>query len=127
MNLYQSGENGYTLLKEDAELKWNNGKGLLFVLMDNRTVSGGEWLLAALRTRGNVVFVGTNSAGMILGSSGQSIALPNSKIHLYFGTSLMLSYDERVFQEGRGFLPDIWVNGDALERVKALIDYYQVA
>jgi hypothetical protein len=39
----------------------------------------------------------------------------------------LLSYDERVFQEGRGFLPDIWVSGDALERVKALIGYYQVA
>ena len=127
MHLYQSGENGYIIQKDEAELKWNNGKGLLFVLMDSHTVSGGEWLLAALRTRGNVVFVGTNSAGMIIGSGGQNIALPNSKTHIGFGSSLLLSYDERVFKEGRGFLPDIWVSGDALERVKALINYYKIA
>ncbi|HWR19627.1 MAG TPA: S41 family peptidase [Clostridia bacterium] len=127
MNLYQRGMNGHILMKDDAKLRWNNPNGLLFVLMDSDTMSGGELLLAALRTRGNVVFVGTNSAGMILGSGGQNIALPNSKIHIGFGNSLLLSYDERVFQEGRGFLPDIWVSGDALERVKALISYYQEA
>ncbi len=127
MHLYQSGENGCILQKEDAKLSWNNAKGLLFVLMDNHIASGGEWLLAALRTRENVIFVGTNSAGMILGSGGQNIALPNSKIHFAFGNSLLLSYDERVFQEGRGFLPDIWVSGDALERVNALIAYYKLA
>ncbi len=126
MDLYQSGENGYIVQKDEAELKWNSGKGLLFVLMDSRTISGGEWLLAVLRTRGNVVFVGTNSAGMILGSLGQNIALPNSRIYISSGSSLLLSYDERVFQEGRGFLPDVWVNGDALERVQKLIEYYGV-
>lgn len=83
--------------------------------------------MAALRTRSSVIFIGTNSMGMMLGASGEQIALPNSNIHFSFGYSLLLSYDERVFQEGRGFLPDIWVSGDALERVNALIAYYKLA
>lgn len=127
MYFYQNGENSPVLLRDDAKLRWNNANGLLVVLMDSDTVSGGEWLLGALRTRKNVIFVGTNSAGMLLSGAEQQITLPNSKIHFAFGNALLLSYDERVFQEGRGFLPDIWVSGDALERVNALIDYYQVA
>lgn len=123
---YHYDANSCYLIKDDAKLTWNDGNGLLFVLMDSHTISGGEWLLAALRTRSNVVFVGENSAGMMLGASGQKIALPNSKIKFQFGTSLLLGYDERVFQEGRGFLPDLWVGGDALERVRALIGYYDL-
>lgn len=127
MNIYQNGVNDYYLHKDDAKLRWSNAKGLLFVLMDSETVSGGEWILAALRTQKNVIFVGSNSTGCMLGAAGQTIVLPNSKITLNYGSSLLLCYDERVFQEGRGFLPDIWVGGDALERVEALIAYYQLA
>jgi hypothetical protein len=127
MYSYQYGNNDYVLRKDDATLRWNHAKGLLFVLMDSETRSGGEWILAALRTQKNVIFVGSNSTGCMLGAAGQTIVLPNSKITLNYGSSLLLWYDERVFQEGRGFLPDIWVGGDALERVEALIAYYQLA
>lgn len=125
--LYQHGKNSCVLQRDNAKLRWNNAKKLLFVLMDSHTRSGGEWLLESLRTRGNTVFIGTNSEGMLLSGTGQYISLPNSKIHFSFGNSLLLSYDERVFEEGRGFLPDLWVSGDALERVQKLIEYYGLA
>ena len=42
---------------------------------------------------------------MLLSGVEEHIVLPNSKVRFFFGNSLLLSYDERVFQEGRGFLP----------------------
>ena len=135
MKGYRFGWNDYVLIKNSHGLRFweghgegdGDGEGLLFVLMDSRTISGGEWLLSALRTRENTVFVGTNSAGMLLGARGEDISLPNSNIRFSFGNLLLLTYDERVFEEGRGFLPDLWVSGDALERVQKLIEYYDLA
>jgi hypothetical protein len=124
MELYRHGWNWYERTKNDDGLRFFESDGLLFVLMDSHTISAGEWLLSALRTRENTVFIGMNSAGMLLGGTGEQLALPNSGIRFTFGFSLLLSYDERVFEEGRGFLPDIWVSGDALERVQKLIEYY---
>lgn len=127
MKGYRFGGNDYVRIKNSEGLRFCEGEGLLFVLVDSRTISGGEWLLSALRTRENTVFVGTNSAGMLLGARGEDISLPNSNIRFSFGNLLLLTYDERVFEEGRGFLPDLWVSGDALERVQKLIEYYGLA
>ncbi|MEN6470316.1 MAG: S41 family peptidase [Clostridiaceae bacterium] len=127
MEGYRRAWNDYERVKNRDGLRFCEAKGLLFVLIDSRTISAGEWLLSALRTRENTVFVGMNSAGMLLGATGEKLSLPNSNIQFAFGSLLLLTYDERVFQEGRGFLPDIWVNGDALERTKALIEHYGLA
>lgn len=127
MKGYRFGWNDYMRIKNSEGLHFCEGEGLLFVLMDSRTISAGEWMLSALRTRENTMFVGMNSAGMLLGSRGEDICLPNSNIRFSFGNSLLLTYDERVFEEGLGFLPDLWVSGDALERVQKLIEYYDLA
>ena len=124
MQLYRTGVNFYDISRENIPLKQLNAEGLLFVLMDDRDFSAGEVLLFALRNRQNTVFVGTNSSGGLLGGTGQQVVLPNSKIIVSYGNGLMFWYDKRVFEEGRGFLPDLWVNGDALERVQKLIEYY---
>ncbi|HMM32933.1 MAG TPA: S41 family peptidase, partial [Clostridia bacterium] len=126
MQLYHNGINSYDISRENVALKQLNAEGLLFVLMDGRDFSAGEVLLYALRNRENTIFVGTNSCGGLLGGTGQQVVLPNSKINVSYGSSLFFWYDERVFQEGRGFLPDLWVNGDALGRVNALIEYYDL-
>ncbi|HWR19628.1 MAG TPA: S41 family peptidase [Clostridia bacterium] len=126
MKLYQTGENSYDISRENIPLKQLEAEGILFVLMDDGNCSAGEVLLFALRNRKNTILVGTNSNGCLLGGTGQQVVLPNSKIIISYGNGLMFWYDERVFQEGRGFLPDIWVNGDALERVQKLIEYYGV-
>jgi len=127
MRLYHTGINFYNISRENIPLKQLEAEGLLFVLMDNLDFSGGEALLFALRNRQNTILVGTNSRGGLLGGTGQQVVLPNTKITVSYGSGLMFWYDERVFQEGRGFLPDIWVSGDALERVQKLITYYGIA
>jgi hypothetical protein len=126
MQLYRTGVNFYDISRENIPLKQLEAEGILFVLMDDGDCSAGEALLSALRNRQNTIFVGTNSNGCLLGGTGQQVVLPNSKIIISYGNGLMFWYDERVFQEGRGFLPDIWVNGDALERVQKLITYYGI-
>jgi hypothetical protein len=126
MQLYLTGINSYDISRENVPLKQLNAEGLLFVLMDERDFSAGEGLLFALRNRENTIFVGTNSSGSMRGGTGQQVVLPNSKINVSYGSNLFFWYDERVFQEGRGFLPDLWVNGDALERVQKLIEYYDL-
>jgi hypothetical protein len=126
MQLYRTGINSCDITRENVPLKQLNAEGLLFVLMDERDFSAGEVLLFALRNRENTIFVGTNSCGGLQGGTGQQVVLPNSQINVSYGRDLFFWYDERVFEEGRGFLPDLWVNGDALERVNALIKYYDL-
>jgi hypothetical protein len=127
MQLYRTGINSYDIFRENIPLEQLEAEELLFVLMDNGDYSAGEVLLFALRNRQNTIFVGVNSSGSLLSGGGQQVVLPNSGINVTYGNGLFFWYDERVFQEGRGFLPDIWVGGDALERVEALIAYYQLA
>jgi hypothetical protein len=126
MQLYRTGINFYDISRENIPLKQLKAGGLLFVLMDNYDFSAGEVMLFALRNRQNTIFVGTNSRGGLLGGTGQKVVLPHTKITFTYGSGLMFWYDERVFQEGRGFMPDIWVSGDALERVQKLITYYGI-
>lgn len=127
MEEYRNGTDNYYVFNDSGALEWCDAENLLFVLMDHDTASAAEWLLSALRTRENTVFVGTNSAGLLVGGPDEWIKLPNSGIYISFGVSMLLTYDERVFEEGRGFLPDVWVNGDALEQTEKLIEYYGLA
>ncbi len=104
----------------------SDSENILFVLMDNQTFSAGEIFIAALRNKKNVVFVGTNTFGGILGDNGIKAVLPNSKTHVKFGIAMRFYYDETVFSEGTGFVPDIWVTSDALEQTLNLIKYYNL-
>lgn len=80
---------------------------VVVVLTDRRTASGGEHFLDALRHLENVVIMGTNTAGCMLGNSAQT-QLPNSKVQVTLGVSLRLPLD-LVHREGVGLLPDFWV------------------
>ena len=99
---------------------------ILFVLVAQYTRSAAEHLVAALLNKENVILVGTNTNGSLLGDGGINAVLPNSHIDLGFGSFINLYYDDTVFTELSGFAPDIWVNGDALQSVLNLISYYQL-
>ena len=123
LNNYRSGSNGWEI-KESPSFVRSENSNLLFVLVDNYTFSAGEWLIAALRNKDNVIFVGTNSGGGLMSDSAIKIVLPNSRINMQCGTGLGFYYDDTVFTEETGFLPDIWVNEDAMRYTLELISYY---
>lgn len=120
---YRSGSNGWEIKEASAFVRSENNN-FLFVLVDSRTFSAGEWLIAALRNKDNVIFVGTNSGGGLISDNAIKIVLPNSKINIQCGTGLGFYYDDTVFTEETGFSPDIWVNTDAMQHTLNLIAYY---
>lgn len=123
LNNYRSGSNGWGISETSAFVRSENSN-LLFVLVDNYTFSAGEWLIAALRNKDNVIFVGTNSGGGLMSDSAIKIVLPNSRIKIQCGSGLGFYYDNTVFTEETGFSPDIWVNDDAMQHTLNLISYY---
>ena len=126
LNNYRSGSNSWRINEASAFVRSENSN-LLFVLVDNYTFSAGEWLIAALRNKDNVIFVGTNSGGGLMSDSSIKVVLPNSRINIQCGTGLGFYYDDTVFTEETGFSPDIWVNDDAMQHTLNLISYYGVA
>ncbi len=123
LNNYHSGSNGWEIKEAPAFVRSKNSN-LLFVLVDNYTFSAGEWLIAALRNKDNVIFVGTNSGGGLMSDSAIKIVLPNSRINIQCGSRLGFYYDDTVFTEKTGFSPDIWVNDDAMQHTLNMISYY---
>lgn len=96
-----------------------DNKNIVLVLIDNEVGSAGELYVEKLRTLKNVIFVGTNTNGCALIGGDFPYKLPNSGEVLFFGAGLILKPN---FEEGTGYMPDIWVNGkDALTRVEKLI------
>lgn len=99
--------------------------GILFVLTDQADMSAAELLAGKLHFQRNVVFVGTNTGGVATTTGGTPFVLPHSKISIILGNSLSTLIGSE-FKEGTGLLPDLWVQGDSLEKVYKLIDYYQL-
>jgi uncharacterized protein YxeA len=97
-----------------------DNKNIIYVLIDNNVASASELYIGKLRTLKNVIFVGTNTMGCDLVGGVFPYKLPNSGEVLSFGSSL---YFMPNFEEGTGFMPDIWVDSpDALTRVEKLIE-----
>lgn len=99
---------------------------MLFVLFDGNTFSSGEILAAVLRNIKNVIFIGSNSKGGLLGDGGVRIVLPNSQIHIICSCGIRFFYDETVVSDQKGLEPDIWVRGDSLKSVLNMISYYNL-
>ena len=95
----------------------------LFILTNNLSGSAGESILKQGRTVENVLAVGTNTYGCMMGSVELQIWLPNSGWYLGFGQCAAL--EDFVNREGYGYDPDIWTPSEyALELVLKLCDYY---
>jgi len=104
-----------------------SNKNLVIVLTDTNMASAGDLIVGHLREFENVVFVGTNTRGMLVTGEIVRNVLPRSNITVVFGTQLHLRPDFSQF-EGVGFLPDLWVPPtESLERVLAFIERYGLA
>lgn len=121
LELANSNENKWfikILKNNEVNLVKNNTK--VFVLIDNNTASSGEVFVRNLKNVENVIFVGTNTAGLGISDATNECILPNSKITIIYGSNLRL-YNS--FTEGIGFEPDIWINSsDSLDRILKLIN-----
>lgn len=112
----------------NAGARWTENDTLWFVLVDKNVGSAAEYLLRQLRTMSNVVIVGTNSQGALV--TGRVIRyeplyLPNSKIKISYGRTLMVANEMEGFDVG-GMLPDLYIaDEDALDAVIRCVEYYK--
>lgn len=101
-------------------------KNYIFVIVDNNTASAGEFFIDLLKRLENVIIIGSNTNGVLNGSIYDNLRLPNTGISFGYGNTIRI-YDKELFEEGRGFMPDIIVNDDeTLEKVLKLIQYYNL-
>lgn len=112
----------YTIHSSDG--LWNENSSTIFCLMDGQTASAAEWFVEYLHTLGHVVFVGSNTRGMMLIGGNFTYYLPNSGLDIYFGTGLHL-YQDGDNLDGVGQQPDLWVNPtEAADAVLNMWKYY---
>lgn len=94
---------------------WVENDGLLVILTSKRTASAAEWLIDAAYNLENVLVVGDNTCGAMVGSISH-IQLKNSKLMIGIGISQGIIPDTNdYFEEYRGFYPDLWVPADEAE------------
>lgn len=93
----------------------DNPNRLLIVLTAKHTASASEWFVDYGYNVENVLFVGDASMGCLENSSTYTSSLTYSHIPISMGTMATVFPDGDYFQEGRGFLPDIWVPGTEAE------------
>lgn len=101
--------------------KFVSNENLLIILANKNTGSAGEMFVDLAHNVENTIIVGTNTAGVLIGDSTGYITLPNSKVPVTFGTGLSF-FPENYFEEFVGFMPDLWVSGDAEEAVLNFIE-----
>lgn len=89
---------------------------------DLQSIVMGERIALALIYQKNVVLVGENSRGLLISDSPFTpLILPNSGIKLVMGQNLCDFYNGQIEKETVGIIPDIWVDGDSMKAVEALI------
>jgi Peptidase family S41 len=107
---------GWSPLYFSKGLKVNN-RNFLVVLMDSYTASAGEDFIKYLRQMNQVIFIGTNTAGLLIAGNVGACQLPYSKLPVSFGTSLSPEPDLSN-RDGMGYFPDIWItSNDTLNSV----------
>ena len=105
---------------------WADNDNIIIVLIDNNVASAGEIMIEHLSTIDNVIFVGSNTYGARLTSGISSKYLPNSKLEVYYGFAMHF-FDNPEGIEGKGYMPDIWVNPEeALDKAIKFCKYYNL-
>ena len=80
----------------------------IIVLIDN-TSSAAERLVYALKDDKRVIYIGSNTNGLLEGIDPKQIICKKDKFNLVLST--MDFIPDSTFSEGIGYLPDIWVGG----------------
>lgn len=89
--------------------RWVENDNLLIILTGKYTASGSEWLIDAAHNLENVLLIGENTAGAMVGSITYA-ALPNSRMLIGAGpVEACIPDTNDYFEECRGFYPDLWV------------------
>lgn len=97
--------NGMLRLKNKVVLP-NDTK--IFVLIDKNVASSAEAFVEELDTLKNVVFVGTNTSGVVFSKQSIRCTLPYSQLAVTYGDAISFG----GITEGKGFEPDIWIGGN---------------
>ena len=96
---------------------WVENDNLLVILTSKRTASAAEWLIDAAYNLENVLVVGDNTAGAMVGNISY-IQLKNSKLIIGAGSSQAIIPDTNdYFEEYRGLYPDLWVPANEAEEL----------
>jgi len=94
---------------------------IIIILTDRHTLSAAEAFVDATMNINNTLVIGSPTMGMLkFGGAVAPTFLPNSGLTFGFSQSVFL-WPEGHFYEGRGILPDVWVEGDALIAALALL------
>ena len=103
--------------------KWVENDRLLIILTGKYTASGSEWLIDAAYNLENVLLIGENTYGSLIGSS-VTVQLKNSKLVAKVGIlENIVPSTNGYFEECRGFYPDLWVPaGEAEELAVKLLE-----
>lgn len=124
MASYRNGKNQWELRGFSPSDQVDNSS-LIFVLMDKGDASSGEDAIAFLSSLKNVVLVGTNTAGCMIGNTEVRFVLPNSRLEVACANWLE-SYNPAVLAEGVGLMPDIWDASGSTDRLLAMLRYYHL-
>ena len=123
LNAYRPDERlGTTVNSWDGTYAEN--QNLFVYLIDKDVASAGERGILSMKQMDNVLIIGTNSRGCILGGGGPYV-LPNSEIVVNVGDTAFIEGNCTSDIEGLGWLPDIYVDGYlALDRAIKMYKYY---
>ena len=114
----QAIDSSHVLLDAVPDEFMDNPDRMLIVLTSKGTASAAEWFVDYGHNVENVLFVGDATAGIFEnGKTYSSVPLTYSHIPIAMGTMVSIFPDEEYYQEGRGFLPDIWVPGTEAEEL----------
>lgn len=107
----------------NEEDKWIENPNILIILSGKYSASASEMLIDCAYNLENVLIIGENTMGAVLGGQG-STCLPSSAVKVGVGNGLIsLQTEGDYFEELRGFYPDIWVPaGEAEELAVKLIE-----
>ncbi|MDL2217914.1 hypothetical protein LJC27_04580 [Christensenellaceae bacterium OttesenSCG-928-M15] len=114
-------------VSRNSKTSYVKNKTNIIALIDNNIGSAGESMIMYLRTLENVVFVGSNSSGCMLGMNKREFSLPETGLWVAFPIGLNMQ-EEAINRDGIGFEPDVWVNPkDAMALALKMVEYYQLA
>lgn len=104
----EKNEKNYEILyADDYDTSKGTFNGTLYVVTNKMTASSGEAAIEYAKSCKNVIFVGSASAGVGLFGDIKSYLLTRSKIFVSIPYKVFF---EEGKEEGRGFLPDYWID-----------------